>query len=328
MIEHVTCFPGDDNYREFLRLPSLLYPDHGTNKIAGIPLHYLLTCIIVYKEKKPVARLALYNNPYLKYNDREILLAGAFDSINDTGVVQYLFKVADSVALQHQKKFIVGPMNGSTWEDYRLPLAFDHSWFFTETACPAFYPDLWRHAGFEIFHRYYSSSADITIEQKPVLPAGIRNLQLSKFEEELSGLHDLCLAAFAQNIFFSPIEKETFIAKYRQVERLIDEELVLIAENKNGNAEAFVLCLPDILDASRSTLIFKTLVKHPSGTNKGLITVMLEELVFRASQKGYTKMIHAFMHEENRSNKLSRLFGGEVFREYVLFIKPVNDRHS
>ena len=323
MISHVTCLPGNEKFKDFSELPSRLYDDPGF-KTGDIPHTFLLNCIIVYKDKQPVARTAVYQNPHLRIENEKILLAGAFECIDDESVARYLFAIVEKISVAHGCRFIVGPMNGTTWEDYRLPLSTNHRWFFTETKYLSYYPRLWESAGFRAFHKYYSSIADINDSYDIDIPGSkIRNIDLARFDEELGAIYDMSMKSFTENVFFSPIEREQFIAKYQQLKRFIDPDFVFISEGNTGQTSALLLCLPDILDPSGSTLIIKTIAKDPSA-HKGVITEMLVKLHKKAFEKGYRRMIHAFMHETNRSNKLSRLFGGEVFREYAVYIKPIH----
>ena len=38
---------------------------------------------------------------------------------------------------------------------------------------------------------------------------------------------------------------------------------------------------------------------------------------------GYTRVIHALMHEDNRSLRLSEQYGTAVMRRYTLFARPL-----
>jgi hypothetical protein len=327
MINHLTCLPGEQLYEDFEKLPSLMYAPSVAAHKPRIPVEHLLQCIIIYKDGKPAARVALYDNPGIQHYDLPVLLTGAFECINDRPVAEYLFETCKQFAITYNKSYIIGPINGSTWEDYRLNIENTDTPFFSETIYPGYYSELWQHCGFKIFHTYYSSIAVIPSETKIAQPySHIRSLRLDEFGEELSALYEFCMTAFAENLYFTRIDKQSFVSKYLQVKHYIDEEFVLLAEDEiTKEIEAFTFCVPDIFDSTGTTLIIKTVAKDPRSNKKGLVTGMLATIHERAYKKGFRKMIHAFMHEENSSNKLSRVFNGEVFREYALFIKPVDN---
>src|SRR5687768_16335249 len=136
MINHVTCFPGDEAYEDFDLLPSLIYGTSVAVKKQHIPVAHLLRCVIVYGNGEPAARVALYDNYGIMHNDLPVLIAGAFESINDLPVARYLFETCNHLALLHNKNYIIGPMNGSTWEDYRLNMGTAQQPFFSETIYP------------------------------------------------------------------------------------------------------------------------------------------------------------------------------------------------
>ncbi len=329
MIDHIVCTPGDHNLSLLQSLLTVIYgPSLRNAKRNDIPRQYLLCYFIVIRDGGPVASIALFDNPHLSYTGSPVLIAGNFECINDPEVSKYLFDRVENKATELSRSFIIGPMNGSTWDDYRLPLSGDGGLFFSETPYPLYYHTLWEEYGFSVLHRYFSAAAPIgEVKHTPPIPGiKIRNIELANYEQELERIYPLCMKAFASNHFFSPIDKPAFVSKYLQVKSLIDPDLVLIAEDDvTKQVLAFVLCLPDHFDSVTRSFIIKTLAKDPDCNIQGLATTILDNLHHRASVKGYQKMIHAFMHEDNRSIKLSRYLGGKVIREYALYIKEVKN---
>jgi GNAT superfamily N-acetyltransferase len=328
MISCISCLPGDADFKDFNAILPQLYLKGDISQKQNLPERLLVRCIIAYKDNLPAARIAIYDNPQLIFNDCPILLAGAFESIDDLAVVQALFSEVETMALQMEKKYIVGPMNGSTWEEYRIQIAGSEDLFFTEIPSLPYYHLLWERVGFSVLHKYYSSVATIhKINSVGELPSHIRvrNISLENFSYDLKAICDLTNKAFTDNPFFTVVPENEFLQKYLPLKRYIKEAFVLLAKDiHTQQLLAYIFALPDVYDKSNETLIIKTIAKHPSEQTKGLITVMLEELHKRAFEKGYRKMIHAFMHETNSSRKLSNRFEGNVFREYALLIKQVN----
>jgi hypothetical protein len=324
--------PGDKVFEDSNDLLNRIYtPEMLLKKSRYMPRKYLSYCIVVFKDGIPLARIALYDNPHLEQKDDTILIAGGFESIDDTAVVAYLFSIVEAKARQLGKKTIIGPMNGSTWEDHRFCISVSRNIFFTEPVYPDYYSRLWIQCGFNIFNRYYSAAAMINSSKGDQLHSSIniRHIDQDNFEEELKGIYRLSMRAFEANILFSPIDEPAFVNKYLAVKKYIDKDLVLIAESSiTREVIAFVFALPDVFDLPGNTAIIKTIAKDPAVDAKGLVIAMLSELHRIAFQKGYKRMIHAFMHEDNRSRKLSALFYGQTIREYALFSKPVSNGNS
>lgn len=332
MMEHVICMPGDKVFEDSNDLLNRIYASEMLlKKNKSVPPKYLSCCIVVFKEAVPLARIALYDNPYLEGKDGAMLIAGGFESIDDVTVVEYLFSIVEAKANELSKKMIIGPMNGSTWEDHRFCISGSDHIFFPEPVYPDYYYRLWMQCGFNIFNRYYSAAAGIKMSNGHEVHSSfsIRHIDPDKFEEELKAIYRLSMKAFEGNILFSPIDEAAFIQKYLAVKKYIDKDLVLIADNGiAGQVIAFVFALPDIFDLPGNSVIIKTIAKDPAADADGLVTAMLSELHRIAFEKGYRQMIHAFMHEDNRSRKLSALFHGRTIREYALFSKQVGNGNS
>jgi L-amino acid N-acyltransferase YncA len=76
--------------------------------------------------------------------------------------------------------------------------------------------------------------------------------------------------------------------------------------------------VPDVYQPGR--VIVKTVARHPADKYKGMAQMLSARFVKKALQKGFNTMIHAYMHIENRSNKVSTNFGGgDNTRHHVLF---------
>ncbi len=228
---------------------------------------------------------------------------------------------------------VVGPMDGTTWDRYRLALptpASNRAPFFTEPANPPEYPRHFEEAGMDVVEWYVSQIVEdlAALTERTRAPAwsleeqGVRleTLDPAAFDVALDELYRVSIAAFADNPYFSPISFERFRTLYAPMKDVLDPELVLVARTGDGEAAGFALSFPDPLDpAGRPTrVVVKSLAVAPAGRGMGLGSLLVHETHRRAAEQGYDAAIHALMHVGNDSLKISS-HGGRVFRHYALY---------
>lgn len=251
------------------------------------------------------------------------MLIGDFHCEDDIAVAAALFSEVTSIAKTMGKAYLVGPVNGSVWNDYRLPISGNAPLFTGDLAQPLYYADLFCRNGFTTIHRYHSYVSAVPEDTAIItFPPDITvsNIDLEHFEDDLAGLYELSNKAFLNNPFFTPVEKEIFIGKYTQMLPLVDKRLTLVAR-KEQVPVAFLFSYRD--PRQPGTLVIKTAAKHPGYELPGLMTSMARLLFRNIAGMGFTRAIHAFMHEENRSLLRSREFGGTILRSYALLSKKV-----
>ncbi len=230
----------------------------------------------------------------------------------------------------------VGPMDGNTWQRYRLVTARgSEPPFFLEPDNPDDWPAHFTDHGFTELAHYHSSlntdldradprMAEVT---RRVAAAGItlRPLRLDRFEEELHHIHALSLLAFRNNFLYTPISLEDFLAQYSPVRRHVRPELALLAE-QDGRLIGYLFALPDLLKSQRcqalDTVILKTVAVQPEHGGLGLGGLLVARVQEVARRLGFRRAIHALMHETNRSGRISS-HTATIFRRYALFARPL-----
>ena len=248
----------------------------------------------------------------------------------------------------------IGPMDGSTWDPYRF--VTDRGArppFVLEPWHPPGYPEHFRTAGFEPLARYVSSvGADADTFRNASVPDSpprddvrVRTLDLDRFEEELRRLHGLVTASFADNFLYTSLPEADFVALYRPYRAFIDSECVRLLEQEQGGGTRLVgvaFMVPDVLrskttsslslgaqseptqaerDTTVDTAVLKTLAVHPDLMGQGLGRWLTEHVHEVARQRGYRRVLHALMHEDNVSRRLGH---GEVLRRYTLFRRDLS----
>lgn len=229
----------------------------------------------------------------------------------------------------------VGPMNGNTWRSYRLVTdAGDEPPFLLEPTNPPEWPAWWRAAGFGPLAEYYSSATEdlVTRDERVDAVAArmraagvtVRPLDVARFEEELEKIYDVSVVSFQSNYLYTPLPREAFLAQYRAMQAKVRPELVLLAEDAAGRPVGYVFAVPDYAQAARgeavTTVIVKTLAVLPGRAHAGLGAWLLAEVHAAARAAGFTRAIHALMHETNKSRNLSAHYA-KTIRRYTLFSK-------
>ncbi|MBC8047137.1 MAG: hypothetical protein H7Y00_10105 [Fimbriimonadaceae bacterium] len=293
---------------------------------------HLVFALFVFKHNIPLAQLGVYNNPELIYNNQKVLAIGNFECIYSDDISDLLFTEVERYAKEIGCIYIIGPMNGSTWSNYRFIVQGDEKVFFTETFHPGRYNTLFLNAGFTSIAKYISArdvtlncnKAEIESTKNKFIEKGVtfRNMRLEKFDEELKKIYHFTIQSFKNNFLYTPITYETFYQKYFGIKGFINSSYVLLSEYK-GELAGLIFCIEDIYNTEQKSLIIKTLARLNIRELAGLGTLLGDMIIQKAAEDGFSSVIHAFMHEQNVSAKISEDKSGEVFRRYALYAKSI-----
>jgi GNAT superfamily N-acetyltransferase len=230
----------------------------------------------------------------------------------------------------------IGPIDGNTWQRYRLITERgDEPLYFLEPDNPPDWPAMFTSAGFAPLAHYTSAlNEDLSIVDPRIptreqrlsdLGVTFRSLDASRFDDELRRAHALSLLSFRDNFLYSPISEADFLTQYSAVRSIIRPELVVLAELK-GELVGYFFTIPDMLRVKRGlpmdTIILKTMAVHPDHGGIGLGSVLMARAHDAARQHGFTRAIHALMHETNLSGRISG-HTARVFRRYMLFARKL-----
>jgi len=263
----------------------------------------------------------------------KIGVIGGFRATSASATSEVLERAVGRLRAQHCT-LAMGPMDGNTWRRYRFVTeAGSEPPFLLEPTNPPEWPVWWRAAGFGPLAEFYSAvTDDLSVRDERLdgvaarmAAAGvhIRPIDATRFEEELGRIYEVSVISFQQNYLYTPLPKEDFIAQYRAVQAKLRPELVLLAECA-GRPVGYVFTIPDYAAAQRgapvTTVVVKTLAVLPTRAHAGLGALLLSEAHVAARGLGFTRAIHALMHESNRSRNLSAHYA-KIFRRYTLFMR-------
>lgn len=327
--------PGNKNFHLFDDLLKQLYPADSVRhqQPENLNPEFLLKCYILIQDGKPKARAALYNNPNLSLNGNRSTCIGNYECVNDKEVAKNLLYYIINECKEAGYHYIIGPMNGSTWDNYRFSNHHQFPNFLLEPYHHLYYNNQFIENGFKIISGYYSAidkklnydhSKILKQEQQlQDLEVKIRCIKLDDIEEELMNLYQFISFAFKSNFLFTPISFETFRAKYIEATNIINPEFVLIAEDNQSNIIGFIFCYDDLFNVNEKNLVIKTIARDESKKWSELGQILYNRIICKAKSKGYDSLIHAFMIEEGSSTKILKKYQGEFYKTYKLYGKPI-----
>ena len=319
------------NYHLFESLPEILYPKGSERfRLGHEPSELFLEgCYILLKDNFPVGRFAFYENPELVYKKGKCCNIGSYECENNFESSKKLIEFAKEFAISKDYSWIIGPMEGSTWNSYRFSLNHDSPQFFMEPFHHLYYNNQFVKSGFEAIKNYTSnlvlaSNIDsIKVKELEELNNDLgftfRNIDLEDYENELLKIAKLSLEGFTSNFLFTPISEKDFVAKYLQMKSFIDPNLIWMIEDESKELHAYIFCIKDLFDSKNETLIIKTIVRKRESNLKKVGIYSIFKINEIAAKNGFTNVIHAMMSEDNFSTKESERNESKKYKEYSLY---------
>ena len=255
---------------------------------------------------------------------------------DDPAIAQPLLHHACEQLRQQECTIAIAPVDGSTWQRYRVAIAgTEEPPFFLEPDYPTTLVPQLDAAGFSPIAHYYSAlNTDLTdIDSRSPrvhakfqqLGVTIRSLNLANLDVELANIYPLICTSFQHNFLYHPLSKEHFIQQYQALLPYIQPELVLLAEH-HDRLVGLLFCVPNWLEVQRGeplkTIILKTVAVHPDRTYAGLGQLLFEQCHAIAQTRGFVRAIYALIHAHNPCWNLVRRYA-QPCRRYAVFAKSL-----
>ena len=284
------------------------------------------------------ARCSLWWTHVPSYRQHRPGVIGHYAAVDDevaaavlTAALQQLRQVGSTIA--------IGPMNGTTWRNYRFVTEpGEQPPFFLEPTNPAEAPRQFERAGLSSLASYFSalnddvSRPDVRREQmeKKIADAGITIRSAnSDLGPELARIYEVSKVSFQKNFLYTEIPESEFVAMYRPLLPIVRPELVLIAEQA-GRCVGYLFAVPDLAMKTRGlaidTFIIKTVAVLPEPQVRGLGSLLVARAQQIGHELGFRNCIHALMFEDNISLNISRHYAS-VMRKYTLYSKDLTNEH-
>lgn len=322
---------GDAYYNLFEDLPLALYSKDSPRFVIGndpVDLH-LEGCYVLLENEKAVGRFSLYENPDLTYKEKSAASIGSYECVDSFSISGTLINHAKELAKSKGYEYLIGPMEGSTWNNYRFSTKHESAPFFMEPYHHLYYNHQFLNAGFATIATYSSNKTENMNPDEGLIEAyseklakeklTLRSLNLDNLQEDLERLADMTAKSFSENFLYTPIQADDFIRKNQKLKRFMDPRLTIIIEDEQKEIHAFLFAIKDHLDPSGETLILKSMARKRDTPLKGVGLFFSHVMKQRAGQMGFKNIIHAFMHDENVSQSLSEKHGIKKFKSYSLY---------
>ena len=326
---HITQ-PGKSDFHLFEEFPNSIYQKkYPSDKIDE---KHLDSCIYILKDQEVVGRLAIYRNSQLRYLGEGTLAFGNYECVDDLEVSRLMLNHVCEQAHIRNINQVIGPINGSTWNDYRfLDKEFSPRFIF-EPVQKNYYPNQLVDVGFQTIQKY-ASSLDTALKYDPNRLERfdqlmrqhqliVRNIRLSDFEHELRSIGVFCNEAFSQNFLFTPIEINDFVTKYMGIKNLLSEDLMLLVEDEKGKIMAILFAF--IEPQNPQWIVLKSLAKSHECPIQGMTAYLIDYLYRKVEQTNIKGCLHAYMMEGVSSyNSSVRRYKSEVIHRYSLYSKSI-----
>ncbi len=296
-------------------------------------IDYVLGGLVTTDGEEIIGKLVVYRNPYIRVNDTSTIAFGYLDAIHDE-VANQLFSQLTIIAKEQLCKQIIGPINGSTWHNYRLMDTETPAPFLGEEVTKPLHTDYLKSNGFSVLKHYESNivasntfSEDFILEKEnEISDKGwvIRRINTENLDNELYNLAVFSNESFKHNFLFSPIKEDDFLKKYTPFISHIDTSYIRLIENHKGELQAVLLAYENLWNNSKE-LIIKTVARHPNTKIKGLGSYLSHKATMLAFENNITTVIHAYIAKENDAsvNISKEKLGASTYRTYSLYRKKV-----
>jgi len=310
---------------------------------------------LAYRNGEAVGRIAAITNQ--NHNDFQKDNAGFFgflEGINDPEVFQALLNEAKGWLKKKNKDFMMGPMNPSTNDEIGFLIdGFDTPPYFMMTHNPPYYNELMLKLGYPkvkdvvavYIHKDFFILGDklkqVTRATKEKLGINLRPVRMNDFYAELERIRTVYNNAWSRNWGFVPMTPEEFDFIADDFKRILDPDLVFIAEIKDKPV-GFSLSLPDynrvfkkipngrlfpfgfitFLTARKKidSLRIITLGVIQELQHAGIGGLFYLETFEKGVQKGYYSGEMSWILEDNDLMlRAAKLMGGRIYKTYRIY---------
>lgn len=324
----------EDELRQFNELPNSLYSAEilSINRLHESDEKHLHVRLLLLSRDKAVGRLVIYLNPNLQYQEEKTACIGSYEIIDEQEASNILLQYAKQLVTREGVKWIIGPMEGSTWNSYRFSNSNEQPNFFMEPYHHTYYNRHFTNSGWKTAAQYFSQVDKELVynldeiksyeQDYRAMGAAFRNLEMDNLDKDLHQIAEFSNNAFSNNFLFSPISPEDFVAKYKKLASLMDPNLVWIVEDEASRIHALLFAIKDHYDSTGQTIIIKSMARLKDSRFLKIGRYMLQKTNHLAHSAGYTKIIHAFMIQDNASLAISEA-NTEIYKSYQLYVQKL-----
>jgi GNAT superfamily N-acetyltransferase len=278
----------------------------------------------LFVDDRAPARVAAIVNPRLVENGAPVGLLGFFEAANDPAAVTALLTAAVSWLREQGCASVRGPVNFTTWHDYRFATDGGPGWVPGEPYHHDYYPELWTGAGFGVVSRYATHWVNDTqavidrFADRAALAARSGVVLRTVEASDLPALYRLAITGFAANYMYTPIEPDEFAHLYAadgaRLQAGASTSYVALAD---GAPVGFYYTFGASLPGGEAS-VGKTIVVDPAVRDRGIYHLMMSAWLIAARDSG-RRALPALFHLDGSPALMGWQRSGDLFRTYALF---------
>jgi GNAT superfamily N-acetyltransferase len=310
----------------------------------------------------PVGRIAaIENRAHNEFHDDRVGFFGFFESNDDPDVAAALFGAAEKWLAARNLDTMRGPVNPSTNHECGLLVGgFEAHPMIMTTWNPRYYAGLFEAQGFakakDLLAYFFPMQGNDALElpdryrlhaERAMSGHGLtfRDIDLSRFDEEVGRCWDIYNSAWEKNWGFVPMSRESFLHEAKVLKYIIFPHLAFIAE-ADGEPAGFMIVVPDyhhafkaigngrllptglfkILGAKRSLRSGRVMIlgAKPKYRRRGIFALFMHELVERGRAFNFIDGEASWVLEDNdRLNRPLQALGAKEYRRWRIYDRPI-----
>ena len=350
-------YTGDPNWVAPLLMDlELVFSD--TNPLFA---HAEMQLWVARRAGRDVGRIAgIIEHSHNAFHGERTAFFGFFECLDDAGVAGALFDVVNRWACERGMNRLLGPMNPTTNDACGLLVeGFDEPPVFMMTYNPRYYAGLVEGAGFTKAKDLLAFGFDLVNAPKERLARfrdkfrqrepdiRLEPLDRRRLPEQLAKVKVVYNQAWEKNWGFVPMTDGELDFMAGRLKPLLTDGLAYVAEGPAGPV-GFLLAMPDFNEAFRplrgrllslglaKALPYLLRWKAPryvrcvtlgvvaGHRGRGIEAAMLAEALTTCLRRGYQRGEASWILEDNTPvQRTIALFGGEVYKRYRVYERPV-----
>ncbi len=305
---------NENDKKEFDSILFHLYNDEDYIKQHNtVFLNTLTTCFVALNNQQIESRIVLYRT-----TTDDTYYFGHFEALTKESGITILQHALKYCQQNFKQGTLIGPINGHTWNPYRLALNNSTYYFKNDLCNPLYYNDIMSYCGLFISEQYETHlQSKFDTEHHSLNPAfTITFFNENELKDRCQEIYDITMSAFKSSPFFIAIPYEIFEHQFKKQISQIDLNLSPFVTDTNHQICAFSSCYKS---TDGKGLVVKTIARKAGRQYAGLGRNISEHIVQKAQEFHLETIIHAFMHQDNHSKLLSERFHGKTLKTYALY---------
>lgn len=238
-------YDKNDNMEDAATIRSLLEDRHPLSK------YFKLYKFLILDKEEVVGRFIITTYP-----DDDICYLGFFECINDSSVSKKIFDEAKSFAKKNKYKKIIGPVDASFWNKYRLKInMFDKRPYTGEPYNKDYYFKMFKDNGFKVIEHYVSSKYEKPIDYEnerfiekyeKFIKNGylIKSPSIKEYKKVIDELYYLISDLYSDFPIYKEVSKEDFFSVFASYKYILNMNMVKMAY-KDNKAVGFFVSVPN-----------------------------------------------------------------------------------